>query len=372
MAVRVGARVRARLRREVRVYGLRSPARVGHDGRIGWVEADAADRDCAEGLLAAVSGFAAFDLQRRLLAGRLSEVLGPLRVGGFDLGTLDLFVRFLGLDRRLPRVEGVLADRLDAYARGVNAAIDAGQAGRGEEWRRLGSRPRLWAPIDSLRIAALPGLLDRSGLPTRVEARMSATDGLGVSGDPGGGAMLAAGSPPQAEVDRLTSLGNSIFLALRSPALRAPNGPAAGLRWVVDRGEGPTETQGGVPSGFAVAIPGPFVRLEPIVVMPGEDGHRFEDSSARGGFRRLSVRKAEVSVRGEGRRWCWARQAPAGPLLSDFGKQGAPLVGAAWALASGGVTARPAGPPTTEPLLRLPPLPRRVPTLRLVPLRDGA
>ncbi len=91
------------------------------------------------------------DVQYRLAAGRLSEVLGPDRVDS------DTFMRTIGLERTsaaylatLPRSDPGLQALL-AYSSGVNAWINATPPARLPiEFRLLGYAPEPWDPLHSL------------------------------------------------------------------------------------------------------------------------------------------------------------------------------------------------------------------------------
>jgi penicillin amidase len=87
------------------------------------------------------------DMSRRLGSGRLSEVLGAKTL------EQDRFMRVLGLkraaERDLERLDPETRAILEAYARGVNAFLDAGER---LPWEFLiqGYRPLPWTPVDSL------------------------------------------------------------------------------------------------------------------------------------------------------------------------------------------------------------------------------
>ena len=96
------------------------------------------------------------DIQYRLAAGRLSEVLGPDRVDS------DTFMRTIGLERTsraylasLPPTDPGL-EVLEAYADGVNAWIAGTPASRLPlEYRLLGYAPERWDPLHSLTMGGL-------------------------------------------------------------------------------------------------------------------------------------------------------------------------------------------------------------------------
>ena len=105
----------------------------------------------ALGLLHAQDRLWQLEMNRRIVAGRLAEVLGP---GALET---DRFLRTLGVRRNAERVH----DRLDAatraalqaYADGINAGIGLAQR---QPWKLppefllLGVRPEPWSPVDSI------------------------------------------------------------------------------------------------------------------------------------------------------------------------------------------------------------------------------
>ena len=87
------------------------------------------------------------EMNRRIGAGRLSELLGDTTLD------IDKFQRTLGYYRAAEGDYAVLSARsrmaLDAYADGVNAWIDEGHM-LPPEFLLLGAKPEAWKPIDSL------------------------------------------------------------------------------------------------------------------------------------------------------------------------------------------------------------------------------
>ncbi len=92
------------------------------------------------------------ELLRRVAAGRLAELAGPPLLGS------DRFMRRLGLPRRAAADAAVAAPRdfalLEAYARGVNAGIDA-LPELPPEFTLLGTEPEPWRPADTMLIGRL-------------------------------------------------------------------------------------------------------------------------------------------------------------------------------------------------------------------------
>ena len=88
------------------------------------------------------------DFQRRVGAGRLSEVLGEATV------ETDKFLRTLGVyrvaERTLPNLSAETRGALDAYAAGVNAFLGARRGALPPEFLVLGYEPEPWSPADSL------------------------------------------------------------------------------------------------------------------------------------------------------------------------------------------------------------------------------
>ncbi len=85
---------------------------------------------------------------RRLGAGRLSEVLGPVTLG------IDRFMRTLGFarlaDTQYEASSAAVRAMLDAYARGVNRWREAHIGALPPEFLAIGLTPEPWRPADSL------------------------------------------------------------------------------------------------------------------------------------------------------------------------------------------------------------------------------
>jgi len=88
------------------------------------------------------------EMQRRIGAGRLSEVLGEATLD------IDRFLRMLGLYRLAEASHGKLDPGtravLDAYARGVNAFLQTRSGPLPPEFLILGVEPAPWQPADSI------------------------------------------------------------------------------------------------------------------------------------------------------------------------------------------------------------------------------
>lgn len=133
-----------------RIEGLSAPARVIRD-RNGVAHVFAAtieDAMAAQGFVHAQDRFAQMDAMRLVARGRLAELVGAPGVAS------DRFMRGLDLRGRAERALDAMSPEnrraLDAYARGVNAFLESGQAARPLELRLAGRVPEPWLPLDSL------------------------------------------------------------------------------------------------------------------------------------------------------------------------------------------------------------------------------
>ena len=139
-----------RTRGTVQVPGLQASVEVLRDrwGVPHVYAGSAADLYFAQGYLHAHDRLWQMELQRRLAAGRLAEIVGEKAL------PVDRFFRVLGLYHAAEAAVSALGDDsrpvLEAYVAGVNAGIDA-QRGRWPlEFRLLGFEPEAWRPADSL------------------------------------------------------------------------------------------------------------------------------------------------------------------------------------------------------------------------------
>ena len=100
----------------------------------------------AQGFVHAQDRLWQMDLWRRLVAGRLSEIMGDLTV------PVDRWVRTLSMRRVAEQEAGMLSPetraRLEAYAAGINARIAQGRLP--VEFTLLRYKPDPWTPTDSL------------------------------------------------------------------------------------------------------------------------------------------------------------------------------------------------------------------------------
>jgi len=109
---------------------------------------DAHDAYLAQGYVTAQDRLWQMDFNRRVAAGRLSEILGP------STAATDKYLRTLGLTRSavgdIANLKPALRDELTAYTEGVNAFIDTHKDSLPLEFRILGYTPETWTNVDSL------------------------------------------------------------------------------------------------------------------------------------------------------------------------------------------------------------------------------
>jgi penicillin amidase len=132
----------------LRFKGLKAPVEILRDQwAVPHIYAqNVQDLAFAQGFVHAQERLFQMDFNRRLVAGRLSEVLGSVSV------PLDRWMRILGMRRAAEAESGLLDDEsrsvAEAYAAGVNARI-----GRGRlpvEFNLLRYKPEPWVVTDSL------------------------------------------------------------------------------------------------------------------------------------------------------------------------------------------------------------------------------
>jgi penicillin amidase len=137
----------------IAVKGLSAPVKVTRNGQgVPAIEAASLeDLFFAQGYVTAQDRLWQMDVMRRFGAGELSEILGE------DTLKIDREQRILGLRAAANKSLGMATARdrsyLDAYARGVNAFIDAHGGSLPVEFRILKYRPKPWQPEDSIVIA---------------------------------------------------------------------------------------------------------------------------------------------------------------------------------------------------------------------------
>lgn len=135
---------------QLKAEGLTEPVTVRRDG-YGYVRVEATsipDAVFAQGFVHAQDRLWQMELNRRLGAGRLSELFGDLALPA------DVFLRRLGLKRAaktdLDALEPQERQLLEAYAAGVNAGRRSLGWRLPLEFRLLGCRPDEWTIEDSL------------------------------------------------------------------------------------------------------------------------------------------------------------------------------------------------------------------------------
>ncbi len=134
----------------LQVTGLVAPVTVTRDGHgVPTIEAaEMADLFFAQGYVTAQDRLWQMDVIRRAGSGELSEIIGP------DTLRLDREQRILGLREAAKKSLMMLSPRdrsfFEAYARGVNAYIDAHAQHLPIEFYLLHYEPKPWTPVDSL------------------------------------------------------------------------------------------------------------------------------------------------------------------------------------------------------------------------------
>ena len=220
---------------ELAVTGLAAPARVVRDANgIPHVFAQS-ERDAffALGLLHAQDRLWQLEMNRRIVGGRMAEILGP---GALDT---DRFLRTLGVRRVAERIAAQLDDgtraALQAYADGVNAGI---RITREQPWKLspefliLGARPQDWTLADSIGWSTMMAW-DLSGNHANELLRFALSQSLGT----GQIAQLLETDPPQ-QLPDLAQLYRGIERAPVAGLLESmPPGDIEGIgsnNWVVD------------------------------------------------------------------------------------------------------------------------------------------
>ena len=230
------------------------------------------------------------ELQRRIAAGRLSEVIGERGL------PIDRLMRRLGL-RRVSEAEwhvthaaGELRGLLEAYARGVNAAML--ERPLAAEFTILRHRPEPWQPEDSLAVGRLLSFIQAGNWEAQlIRVRIlkelgpeltAALDPAYPEGHPRVGAAGPAGSLHQGDPPGWASRRSADAAALLHPArVRAPCADRAfdvralpfhpGARHLgAVMNEKPIEKEG---PGAAVTAP---VREVEIGDLDGHVGHTLE------------------------------------------------------------------------------------------------
>ena len=132
------------------VSGLAAPVEIVRDrhGVPHVLAASEEDALFALGYVHAQDRLWQMEMNRRIGAGRLAEVLGPAALD------TDRLLRVLGLYRRaeatLPHLEPGAQRRIAAYAGGVNARMEAREGPLPPEFLLLGFEPEPWSAADTL------------------------------------------------------------------------------------------------------------------------------------------------------------------------------------------------------------------------------
>lgn len=131
--------------------GLSAPVDIVRDAEgIPHIYANAAaDAYFALGFVHAQDRLWQLEMNRRIAAGRVAEILGPNALG------TDRFLRTLGIrrnaERILPNLSAEARTALDAYARGINAYLAARKGPLPPEFIITGApSPEPWRPADSI------------------------------------------------------------------------------------------------------------------------------------------------------------------------------------------------------------------------------
>jgi penicillin amidase len=135
---------------EIALPGLKARAEIRRDANgVAYISARSdADAWFALGFAHAQDRLWQMDFQRRMGAGRLSEVMGPATLG------LDRFMRTLGLyrvaEQNLAAISEETREALESYAAGVNAFLSRRPGALPPEFALLRYKPEKWKPADSL------------------------------------------------------------------------------------------------------------------------------------------------------------------------------------------------------------------------------
>lgn len=210
-----------------------------------------ADAFFVQGFFHARDRFFQMDMLRRVLRGRLSEIIGERSLGamapppfGANSTTLDAdrLMRALDLLPAAQRVwdEGDAEGRalLGAYVRGVNAGVDALRRNKPLEHRLLGLPLKRWGPADSILVSKGMAL----GLSFKWRAApVFAAIGEALQDDPARLAALLPSVPDEGALAIARCVTDGISEALRFLPVDAPT--VGSNAWLVGR----ERTQSGKP-----------------------------------------------------------------------------------------------------------------------------
>jgi penicillin G amidase len=135
---------------ELKLEGLHGPVQIFRDawGIPHIYAADEHDLFMAQGFVQAQDRLWQMEINRRLAAGRLSEIMGKQTL------EMDRFMRTLGVMRaakkELATYRGTSIEILEAFSQGVNAFLKIREGRLPLEFRILRFRPEPWHPEDSV------------------------------------------------------------------------------------------------------------------------------------------------------------------------------------------------------------------------------
>jgi penicillin amidase len=165
-----------RLSGDIALAGLGAPATIARDANGVPTITAATRRDLAQatGYVHAQDRFFQMDLQRRLSAGELAELLGPAALPADRNFRRHRFSKVA--EEVLAQATDVERGLLEAYARGVNQALEDATA-KPWEYFLLGATPRPWTAKDSLLVAYAMyiDLNDTTGEQEMANAALQAT-----------------------------------------------------------------------------------------------------------------------------------------------------------------------------------------------------
>lgn len=175
----------------IRASGLTAPVRIARDA-LGVATIEAANRtDLAfgTGFAHGQDRFFQMDLSRRLAAGELAELFGPLAI---DQDRKTRLFRLRSVARAvLAQASAAQRALLESYARGVNAGL-ASLSSRPWEYWVLGARPTAWQPEDTVLVEYAMWWDLQSGQWEYERLRQEVNDRLGGA-ECGGGWKCALG-----------------------------------------------------------------------------------------------------------------------------------------------------------------------------------
>jgi penicillin amidase len=333
---------------EMHMAGLKAPVTVTRDRRgIPYIKA-ASEEDAAYalGVVHAQDRFAQMEMMRRLVSGRLAEVVGPAALES------DRFMRILGLARlaegSVTQLSAEAQALLAAYAEGVNAALGA-QLVQSPELIFMGAALEPWRPSDSLlwhRLMALQltgnwrdelsrAALSRKLTPEQLRDLYDRTaDGahvpLAAAIDPEAARRLLAAIPDEA---RPRTASNIWLLAGSRSDSGKPllaNDPHLSLTmpnlWYLARIETPSGLRvGATAPGVPFTVLGHNGRIAwglttthgdtaDLMALPlsGEDGYMTADGPAK-----FTLRPETIRIRGAAPVEIVVRDSRFGPIVSD-------------------------------------------------------